>query len=198
MTSINHATTATGTDAGTGDIHKAQWNADHVITPVYRGYNTIGGTRLAWPSAHYALATKITAGSTGDLLLAVQGYVDQTANAGDYWAAGLWTDDSGTVGRLIAASSPLMPIYLGGTGGTIGAYPARWFGPGFSPTILTASTDYWIGLVIDGSAGPGIYYDTGGSDRSVNQSVTYVTDGERWGQTNLTYKLSIRGLVIPL
>lgn len=29
---ITHATVATGTDSGTGEIHKAQWNADHVIT----------------------------------------------------------------------------------------------------------------------------------------------------------------------
>jgi hypothetical protein len=28
--SITHATTATGTDAGTGEIHKAEWNAAHV------------------------------------------------------------------------------------------------------------------------------------------------------------------------
>jgi hypothetical protein len=27
---ITHATVATGTDAGTGEIHKAEWNADHV------------------------------------------------------------------------------------------------------------------------------------------------------------------------
>ena len=30
--SITHATTATGTDAGTGDIHKAEWNATHTVT----------------------------------------------------------------------------------------------------------------------------------------------------------------------
>lgn len=30
MATITHATVATGTDAGTGEIHKAQWNADHV------------------------------------------------------------------------------------------------------------------------------------------------------------------------
>ncbi len=33
---ITHATTATGTDAGTGEIHKAQWNADHVVSdPIF-------------------------------------------------------------------------------------------------------------------------------------------------------------------
>ena len=29
---ITHATTAVGTDAGTGEIHKAEWNAEHLIT----------------------------------------------------------------------------------------------------------------------------------------------------------------------
>jgi hypothetical protein len=29
---VTHATVASGTDAGTGEIHKAQWNADHVVT----------------------------------------------------------------------------------------------------------------------------------------------------------------------
>jgi hypothetical protein len=29
---ITHATVATGTDAGTGEIHKAEWNADHTLT----------------------------------------------------------------------------------------------------------------------------------------------------------------------
>jgi len=32
MTSITHAHVATGTDAGTGEVHKAEWNADHTIT----------------------------------------------------------------------------------------------------------------------------------------------------------------------
>lgn len=30
--SITHATVAAGTDAGTGEIHKAEWNAEHVIS----------------------------------------------------------------------------------------------------------------------------------------------------------------------
>lgn len=30
---ITHATVAAGTDAGTGEIHKAEWNADHVDPP---------------------------------------------------------------------------------------------------------------------------------------------------------------------
>ncbi len=34
--SITHATVATGTDAGTGDIHKAQWNEDHVFSGIAR------------------------------------------------------------------------------------------------------------------------------------------------------------------
>src|SRR5258708_4758352 len=32
MTSITHATVATGTNAGTGEIHKAEWNADHTVS----------------------------------------------------------------------------------------------------------------------------------------------------------------------
>lgn len=31
---ITHATVATGTDAGNGEIRKAQWNANHVVTGV--------------------------------------------------------------------------------------------------------------------------------------------------------------------
>lgn len=34
---VKHATTATGTDAGTGEIHKAEWNADHtIVNGIYR------------------------------------------------------------------------------------------------------------------------------------------------------------------
>lgn len=34
---VTHATTATGTDAGTGEIHKAEWNADHTVAIQYPG-----------------------------------------------------------------------------------------------------------------------------------------------------------------
>lgn len=166
--------------------------------PVYRGRNVIGGTRYPWPAGSYALARKITAGPTGDLLLAVQGYIDQSANNVGQWWAGLWTDDAGTIGRLISTSLTAS-LYLGGTGGGVGAFPPRWFGSPVGPALLDSNTDYWIGLMIDaGQSGPGIYRDAGGHDRSLNQGGSYASDGERWAQTDTTYDLSIRALVTPL
>lgn len=40
--SVTHATTASGTDAGTGEIHKAQWNAAHTLTGFGAGTSNPG------------------------------------------------------------------------------------------------------------------------------------------------------------
>ncbi len=44
---VTHATVATGTDAGTGEIHKAEWNAGHTITFVGAKATNTAGTSIA-------------------------------------------------------------------------------------------------------------------------------------------------------
>lgn len=54
--SITHSTVAVGTDAGNGEIHKAQWNEDHTI-------NMATGKLLGRSSSGTGSAEELTVGS---------------------------------------------------------------------------------------------------------------------------------------
>jgi hypothetical protein len=74
MASITHATVATGTDAGTGEIHKAQWNADHVITGLTGNMSASAATATSNTSVSQNTWTDVTGVS---LSLAAGTYVIQ-------------------------------------------------------------------------------------------------------------------------
>lgn len=66
MVSIVHATTAVGTDSGTGEIHKAQWDEDHLIV------GDLAGALRA--RAKQANAQTLTTGATTALLFDAEDY----------------------------------------------------------------------------------------------------------------------------
>ena len=198
--SVTHATTATGTDAGTGDIHKAEWNASHLITPSYLGYNTVGASTESITSQRMN-AKQITAGSDGNVLLGIGAYIDYTGEAVAQFGFALFADSgSNTIGDMIEIVFGGANIVLAhGTGGGV-SFPARWFHIPIT-YALDASTKYWIGFWWNGgAAAPRIYYDTGGSDRYYAAGVTpYWYDGQYTGvgsQTDSTRKYSLRALVL--
>lgn len=83
---VTHATTATASDAGTGDIHKAEWNANHTLT----GSATVaqGGTGAATLAAHGVIIGNGTsavavsgAGTTGQVFTSNGASADPTFQA---------------------------------------------------------------------------------------------------------------------
>lgn len=72
---ITHAHVATGTDAGNGEVHKAEWNANHTISGTLSADDTVDGTtNKVYTSAEKTklsgIATGATANSSDATLLA--------------------------------------------------------------------------------------------------------------------------------
>lgn len=102
--SITHATVATGTDAGTGEIHKAEWNADHVIS----GLDPIA-TVLGTPDTAYEFDTTSLTGLT-----AIGTATAEDANTtipGHYWVKKNQSGVTTTItGRYAAVTAPFTAI----------------------------------------------------------------------------------------
>lgn len=80
--SLKHTTQATGTDAGTGEIRKTQWNEEHTL-------NLASGKLLGRTTAGDGAAEEITPGSgltfsTGSLYVDFTGYLTTASAAATY------------------------------------------------------------------------------------------------------------------
>ncbi len=98
MASITHATVATGTDAGNGEIRKAEWNEDHVLVGV------------PYVFAHSAVAVSVSAVTTEEVLATI------TIPAGAMGANG-YVDIYTSFSANNNANQKQMRIRVGGTGG---------------------------------------------------------------------------------
>ncbi len=164
----------------------------------YLGYNTVGGSTQTMV-AQRVYATQITAGGSGGLLVGIQAYMDQTAEAATAMSFFLQADSgSNTIGDLLVAVRSENTVWAHGTGGGI-SYPTRWFGAGIG-YFLTASTKYWIGVAYSqGTGAPRLYYDGSGSDRYYTGGGSpYYNDGayNAGSQTDTTHKHSIRASIL--
>lgn len=159
------------------------------LTHTVLGYDTVGAsteTMVAWK--HYT--KKITLASAG-LLASIHAYVNGLASQAENLRVGLWADNAGTPGNLIA--------FGGCQPGTTGLYlqnaaadgPARWVSCGFG-RWLTAG-DYWIGVMAGANSAIKLYYDGSGSDRIWTSTVDDLTDGGTvFAITDSTRKFSLR------
>ena len=143
--SLKHTTQAAGTDAGNGEIRKAQWNEEHTLslaTGKLLGRSTAGtgvaeeitpGTGLAIASSNLNISTVpvanggtgLTTYTTGDLIAAsasgVLASVADIATGNVLLSGGVGTLPSyGKVG-LTTHINGTLPIANGGTGATTGA-----------------------------------------------------------------------------
>jgi hypothetical protein len=112
---IRHATQATGTDAGNGDIRKAQWNADHVLDGV------------PYVLAQSGTAVSVGAVTTETVLATI------TVPAGAMGPNG-WIQVIATVTINNNANNKTFSIRAGGTGGTLyynGGFNTQLFGSVF-------------------------------------------------------------------
>lgn len=128
---ITHATTATGTDAGTGEIHKAQWNASHVGEAITLLSSTVLGSAAAditvtgISSAYKDLIVVVTARSTTasskgfDMRLGAGGTIDTGSNY-DYLRVYNGTIGSGNSGGAAQAFIDIGSIP--GSGSTAGYF----------------------------------------------------------------------------
>jgi hypothetical protein len=100
VASITHATVATGTDAGNGEIRKAQWNEDHVLDGV------------AYVLAQSAVSVANTAVITEEVLATITVPANAMGPNGiiEIWSA--WSNNNN-------ANSKTFRIRVGGIGGTV-------------------------------------------------------------------------------
>lgn len=79
--------------------------------------------------------------------------------------AGIYSDNSGAPDALSVASSEV----------TITSSAGSWFDFTIADTALTASTDYWLAVII-GTQECGYFYDAGTNNQQANNADTY-SDG---------------------
>lgn len=130
--SLLHATVATGTDAGNGSIHKAEWNQEHAIT-----------------MATSRLLGRTTAGTGAVEEISAGAGLTLTAGVLDVGSVSLTTGVTGT-----------LPVGNGGTGVTTLTGIVK--GNGTSAfTAATANTDYVTSTGADGAFTRWMFQDTG-------------------------------------
>jgi hypothetical protein len=121
-------------------------------------------------------AKKITPGSSGLLLSIGVSCHSPAGSPVDGFAVGLWDDNSGVPGHLLASNLMPQTSILLATSGSAGA--DRWLHIPLS-YYLTGGTDYWIGFMVQGSGTTIVVnYDTGGSDPTITSGGWWLPD---WG-----------------
>src|SRR5678815_976597 len=106
---ITHATTATGTDAGTGDIHKAQWNAAHIVELDYVEITTgvtISATTEAGATTLLTGSAVTYDGSTVVMVECFFEYVYVSTNTAGKGAYLTLYDGASSIGILSYADNP--------------------------------------------------------------------------------------------
>jgi hypothetical protein len=164
------------------------------LTAAYLGYNTIGASSESVTGLNMYCKSITTTGAVEAVSVSFYGHQNGTDNVTGF-LAGIWNDNSGVVGQLLAAGGlPTTSVYLHDAAGSAGT--DRWFHFPISYP-LAASTTYWMGFLRDNSGSHTIFYDTSGSDRTISTGGGYwLADGGRYTQTNSTKKYSIRLRVI--
>jgi hypothetical protein len=192
-TTINF-TGAGVTASGTGATKTVTIPGGGGLTAAYLGYNTIGASSESVTGLNMYCKSITTSGAVEAVSVSFYGHQNGTDNVTGF-LAGIWDDNSGVVGHLLAAGGlPTTSVYLHDVAGSAGT--DRWFHfPVSYP--LAASTTYWMGFLRDNSGSHAIFYDTSGSDRTISTGGGYwLADGARYTQTNSTKKYSIRLRVI--
>jgi hypothetical protein len=182
------------TASGTGATKTITIPGGGGFTAAYLGYNTIGASSESVTGLNMYCKSITTTGAVEAVSVSFYGHQNGTDNVTGF-LAGIWNDNSGVVGQLLAAGGlPTTSVYLHDAAGSAGT--DRWFHfPVSYP--LAASTTYWMGFLRDNSGSHTIFYDTSGSDRTISTGGGYwLADGARYTQTNSTKKYSIRLRVI--
>jgi hypothetical protein len=164
------------------------------LTAAYLGYNTIGASSESVTGLNMYCKSITTSGAVEAVSVSFYGHQNGTDNVTGF-LAGIWNDNSGVVGQLLAAGGlPTTSVYLHDAAGSAGT--DRWFHFPISYP-LAATTTYHFGFLRDNSGSHTIFYDTSGSDRTISTGGGYwLADGGRYTQTNSTKKYSIRLRVI--
>jgi hypothetical protein len=182
------------TASGTGATKTITIPGGGGFTAGYLGYNTIGASSESVTGLNMYCKSITTTGAVEAVSVSFYGHQNGTDNVTGF-LAGIWNDNSGVVGQLLAAGGlPTTSVYLHDAAGSAGT--DRWFHFPISYP-LAASTTYWMGFLRDNSGSHTIFYDTSGSDRTISTGGGYwLADGGRYTQTNSTKKYSIRLRVI--
>jgi hypothetical protein len=169
-------------------IHSTATGGSSGITQVYVGYNTVGASSEATTNQKI-LAKSFTTTAFCELL-SVEAHMRTVGGNVGNMAVGLWENNAGVPGTLIAGNlGPVTSLVLT-TSGT-GAF--RWFGMPLS-AYLAASTTYWIGVMFD--ADFDIKYDTSGADHTITSGGWWLPDWGFYSDSDTTKKYSIRGNTI--
>jgi len=165
----------------------------------YVGYNTVGGT-VEDAVANRHIAKQVTLAAEC-VVASVAAYVRvDTGPDTSGFGVGVWSDNAGAVGNLIAFNMPRGAGSSGSPGApfVIVASAPRWIDVPLG-VYLPAGT-YWVGILTFalGSGGNrlNIYYDASGTDRRFDSADSYIADGAVAAQTDTTRKYSIRASVL--
>lgn len=152
----------------------------------YLGYNTIGASTVALGSG-LVLLKKITV--TAGMLVAVEAYIDNTADSVGALGASIHADSAGSPGSLVgyvmSATQSFLPRAASGVNG-----PGRWVSVPLSKYLPAG--DYWVGIM--GTLGSmRLFLDTtGGTDKNYNSGAAWFADGGRYTVNSTTNRYSIR------
>lgn len=154
------------------------------------GYNTVGASQEAAATTRVILKQVVLAAA--GLLTGIEAYIDAGSGGDLIRLYGcVLTDNAGAPGSLSAVGSA--GVNFVPQGSTI---TARWLNVPIG-VYLPAGT-HWIGVSTQGSnIAPDIYYDTGGSDRTL-AGTSVPSDWTYPGltQTTTTKRYSIRGTLL--
>lgn len=158
-------------------------------TFAYAGKNAIGASSENLSNLRMYCKKITTVGAVSALGIGFYGHQNNSDNVVGFHV-GIWDDDTNTVGNLLAANATPAASYV--LRSSAGAGSDRWFEVPIS-LRLAAATVYWIGIIKDSNGSSTIYYDTSGSDRTIDTAGGYwLSDGDRYAQTDSTKDYSIR------
>jgi hypothetical protein len=169
-------------------IHSVGGSGSGSLTQVYVGYNTVGASSEATTNQKILAKSFTTTAFTE--LLSVEAHMRTVGGNVGNMAVGLWENNAGVPGTLIAGNMTPTTALVLTTSGT-GAF--RWFGMPLS-AYLAASTTYWIGVMFD--ADFDIKYDTSGADHTITSGGWWLPDWGFYTDSDTTKKYSIRGNTI--
>lgn len=168
------------------DATHAAWAAGGggALTQSYIGYNTVGASTETVASPNYTTYFKQATVATAALVTSIDAYVKGNAsNVQGIWAA-LLDDNAGAPGKILA-------IHAGQTSSSLPVLPAlftatsRWVA---SPIgCYVAAGTYWLGLIIGNAMS--INYDTGGSDYTAANNVTWFNENSKGAAGTRNYSI---------
>ena len=186
---ITHAAVATGTNAGTGEIHKAEWNADHVSTdPVS---DTLGTPDTAFEFSTSSLTGLTAFGSPAseDANTTIPGhyYVRTASNSNPFWGGRYVGSLSAPFTVVTKVSDQAQQnyhtsaLFVGDSGATnfdtlnhgfvsagndLAFHGSRWsqstFGGNFANGGVATQSSFYLAIVVTTTSNVAYYYSLNG------------------------------------